>query len=96
MSDLVFWNQGTSAGSVGRGLSAEGRWAIALGIATLLVGLGAVMGGAFVALRSTGAPMILPGGLPPASPETLALFLCICGGVTVLLGAISIYKAHDL
>lgn len=96
MSDLGFWNQGTTAGSVSRGLSPEGRWAIALGIVALLVGLGAVVGGAYVALRSTGALMVLPGGLPPTTPESVALFMCICGGVTALLGAVSIYKAHDL
>lgn len=95
MAELGFWNQETSAAAAGRGLSSEGRWAVVLGVAALMIGLGTALGGAYVGFGSTGSSIALPAGLPPAAPETVAIFMFACGAVTVLLGAVSIYKAHE-
>jgi hypothetical protein len=95
MAELGFWNQGASAAAAERGMSSEGRWAQVLGVVALTIGLGTLLGGAYVGFGSTGVSVALPGGLPPASPETVAIFMFACGAVTMLLGAISIYKAHE-
>ena len=78
------------------GLTAEGRWAMALGVVALLIGLGAAAGGAYIGFASTVRLIALPAGLPAAEPETVAIFLLACGAITMLLGAISIYKANEM
>lgn len=77
-------------------LSPEGRWAMALGLVALMIGLGAAAGGAYVGFGTTARLITLPGGLPAVEPETVAIFMFACGAVTTLLGAISIYKANEI
>ncbi len=77
-------------------LSTEGRWAMALGLVALMIGLGAVAGGAYIAFRASARLISMPGGLAPMAPETVAIFMFACGAITTLLGAISIYKAHEI
>ncbi|MBW6396718.1 hypothetical protein KPL78_02615 [Roseomonas sp. HJA6] len=78
------------------GLTAEGRWAMALGIMALLIGLGAAAGGVYIGFASAVQLIALPAGLPAAEPETVAILLVACGAITMLLGAISIYKANEV
>jgi len=59
-------------------------------------GLGAAAGGAYIGFASTVRLIALPAGLPAAEPETVAIFLLACGAITMLLGAISIYKANEM
>jgi hypothetical protein len=96
MPELGVPGQGKTAASVNGGLSAEGHAPIALGLAAVLIGLGALVGGALVALDGRVGPLALPGGLPPMPRETVALFLLLSGGLTTLLGALCLSKAHDL
>lgn len=77
-------------------LTPEGRWAMALGVVALLLGLGSVAGGAYIGFNAAARLVSLPGGLPAAEPETVAIFLFACGAITMLLGVVSIYKAHDM
>lgn len=77
-------------------LSPEGRWAIALGLVALLIGLGATAAAAYVGLGPSGRILSLPGGLPSADAGTAAVVMAGCGVVTMLLGAISVYKAYDI
>jgi hypothetical protein len=69
---------------------------MALGMVALMIGIGAAAGGAYVGFGSSARLVALPGGLPAVDPETVALFMFACGGITTLLGAISIYKANDI
>ncbi|MEO3475668.1 hypothetical protein AAFN86_27695 [Roseomonas sp. CAU 1739] len=78
------------------GLSPEGRWAMALGVVALMIGLGAAAGGAFIGFGATARMVALPAGLPAVEPETVAIFMSACGALTMLLGVISIYKANDI
>ncbi|MBR0653394.1 hypothetical protein GXW78_27335 [Roseomonas terrae] len=76
-------------------LSSAGRWAMAMGVVALLLGLAAAAGGAYVGLGGPSRLMSLPLGLPAAESGVVGLFMIGCGALTMLLGAISIYKAHD-
>lgn len=77
-------------------LSQDGRWTMVLGVVALLFGFGASAAGAYVGFGASGRLITLPAGLPAAEPETVALFMFACGAVTMLLGAISIYKAYEV
>ena len=77
-------------------LSAEGRWAMALGLFALMLGIGAAAAGAYVGFGIAARLVSLPGGLPALEAETVAISMFACGAITMLLGAVSIYKAHEL
>lgn len=66
-----------------------------LGIVALLMGLGAAGAGAYVGFTTNGVPVTLPGGLPAAAPETVAIVMLLSGALTMLLGAVSIYRSED-
>jgi len=93
MSDIGFWGNRNDPFARDRGLSSDGRWALALGILAMLIGLAAALGGAYVGLGTSARLVSLPGGLPAAPSETVAILMFTCGAITVLLGAISLYKA---
>ncbi len=77
-------------------LSADGRWAMALGVIALLIGLGTATAGAWLSFGSRARLVSLPAGLPTMEAETLGIIVLACGVVTMLLGVISVYKAYDL
>ncbi|MBP0466241.1 hypothetical protein J5Y09_20105 [Roseomonas sp. PWR1] len=68
---------------------------MALGVIAMLLGLAAATGGALIGLGQTSRLIPLPGGLPAADPETVAIAMFACGAITMLLGVISVYKAQD-
>lgn len=68
---------------------------MALGIIAFLMGLGAAGAGAYVGFRTTGMLVPMPAGLPAAEPETIAIFMFVCGAITMLLGAISMYRSNE-
>ena len=68
---------------------------MALGIVALLIGLGAASIGAYVGFGTTGLLVTMPAGLPPVSPETAAMVMFVCGAVTMMLGAMSIYRSAE-
>lgn len=77
-------------------LSADGRWAMALGVVALLMGLAALAGGAYFGFATSARLVAMPAGLPAAEAETVGMFLFASGAVTMLLGVVSIYKANDI
>ncbi len=95
MSDIGYWNNRDHRSEQGRGLPPDGRWAIALGLVALMIGFGAMAGGAYLGLGISTRLIALPGGLPATPSETVAIIVASCGAVTTLLGIISLYKAHD-
>jgi hypothetical protein len=76
--------------------SLDGRLAVALGIVAILIGLGAIGTGAWIAYGNSAAVFALPGGMPPAEGQTVSLYLVACGALTTLLGGFSIYKSQDM
>jgi hypothetical protein len=66
-----------------------------LGIVALLMGLGAAGTGAYLGFSASGTPVALPVGLPAAAPETLAIVMLVSGALTMLLGALSIYRSEE-
>ena len=96
MSDIGFWGNRNDPFLRNRGLSSDGRWALGLGILAMLIGLGAAAGGADIGLGTSARLVSLPGGLPAAPSETVAILVFTCGAVTMLLGAISLYKAFTI
>ncbi|CAH0213536.1 hypothetical protein [Roseomonas sp. CECT 9278] len=76
--------------------SLDGRLAVALGIIAMLIGLGAIVTGAWIAYGNTATMFHLPGGMPPAEGQTISLYLVACGALTTLLGGFSIYKSQDM
>ncbi len=74
--------------------SQDGRWAVALGVVAMLLGLAAAAAGAFIGFGTSARLVALPAGLPAAEPEMVAIFMFVCGGITMLLGVVSIYKAN--
>lgn len=95
MSDIAFWNQRQHPGVQERGHVSDGRWAIALGLVALIIGFGAMAGGAYLGLGTSTRLISLPGGLPATPSETVAIIVASCGAITTLLGVISLYQAHD-
>jgi hypothetical protein len=77
-------------------MSPEGRWAMALGVLALLIGLAALVGGAYFGFGTSARLVAMPAGLPAAEAETVGMFLVACGAVTMMLGVVSIYKANDI
>lgn len=63
-----------------------------LGIVALVIGLVAAVAGLWVGFTTSGVPLALPGGLPAADPEMVAILMLLCGGVTMFAGALSIYR----
>ncbi len=80
----------------GNDLSSDGRWAMALGVIALLIGLGTATAGAWLGFGSRARLVSLPAGLPTMDAATLGMMVLACGVVTMLLGVISVYKAHDM
>lgn len=66
-----------------------------LGIIALLMGLGAAGAGAYVGFGSNGMMVSLPAGLPAAAPETIAIFMFVVGAITMLLGAVTMYRSNE-
>jgi hypothetical protein len=66
-----------------------------LGIIALLMGLGAAGAGAYVGFGSNVMLVPLPAGLPAVAPETIALVMFVVGAITMLLGAVSIYRSSE-
>lgn len=95
MSDIGFWNQREAQEARNRGYPPDGRWAAALGLVSLIVGFGAVAGGAYLGLGISTRLIALPGGLQATPSETVAIVMAGCGAITMLLGAVSLYKAHE-
>ncbi|WP_198376112.1 hypothetical protein [Neoroseomonas rubea] len=95
MSDVRGWDHRAVAISAAYDSASEGRWTMALGIVAMLLGLAAAAGGALIGFGQTSRLIPLPGGLPAAEPETVAIAMFACGAITMLLGVVSIYKAQD-
>lgn len=76
--------------------SLDGGLAVALGVVAILIGLGAIATGAWVAYGNTETMFQLPGGMPAAEGQTVSLYLVACGALTSLLGGFSIYKSQDM
>ncbi|MBB5690428.1 hypothetical protein GXW77_13335 [Roseomonas alkaliterrae] len=93
MSDLTMWNEGAEVVAETEDAVAADRWTALLGIAALLVGFTAALAGAWLGFGMAEMPVALPGGLPALAPEALAQFMGLTGGVTMLLGAVSLYRA---
>lgn len=93
MSDLTVWNDGADAVAVGEDGAAEDRWTGLLGVAALLIGFTAAMAGAWLGFGTAEMAIALPVGLPALAPEAVAQFMGCTGGVTMLLGAFSLYRA---
>lgn len=66
-----------------------------LGIIAFLIGLGAAGAGAYIGFGSSTAVVSMPAGLPAAAPETIAICMFLVGAITMLLGAISMYRSHE-
>ena len=77
-----------------RRLFTKGSLAMGLGIVALVTGLVAAAAGLWVGFTTSGIPVALPGGLPAAEPEMVAIVMLLCGGVTMFVGALSIYRAE--
>ena len=89
--------QGHRMSTYGGGSSApDAAVAVALGLAALFVGLGATMAGTWMAYWHGAA--LVPFGTMIAAPEpdTVSLYLVICGTVTTILGGLSIYRSQDM
>lgn len=76
--------------------SLDGRLAIGLGVVAMLIGLGAIVTGAWIAYGNSAAVFQLPGGMPAAEGQTVSLYLVACGALTTLLGGFSIHKSQDM
>lgn len=79
-----------------RGMPADGRLAVALGVIAVVIGCCAIGAGAWLAYGTSAAMLSLPGGLPAAESQTVSVYLVACGALTMLLGAISIYKSQEM
>ena len=72
-----------------------GCYDMGLGIIAILMGLGAAGAGAYLGFGTNGLQLALPAGLPAVAPETVAILMFLSGAITMLLGAISIYRADE-
>lgn len=66
-----------------------------LGIVAMLIGLGTAGAGAYLGTAAGGVALTLPAGVPTADPGTISIALLVLGGVTTLLGAVSILRSHE-
>ena len=78
-----------------RTLMTDGPWAFAFGLLALMLGLGATAGGVYLGLGTSTRMVSLPGGLPEAPSETVAIIMASCGAITMLLGVLGLHRAHD-
>lgn len=76
--------------------SAGGGPAVTLGLLGMLIGLGAIGTGIWLAYGDAAVVFHLPGGMPPAEGQTVSLYLIACGALSSLLGGFSLYKAQDM
>jgi hypothetical protein len=72
-----------------------GDHAMSLGVLAFLFGLGAAAAGAWLGFATQGALVVLPGGLPAMPPATLGIAMLAIGLMTMMLGALSIYRAQE-
>jgi hypothetical protein len=93
MSDLTVWNDGADVVEISEDSAAEDRWTALLCVAALLIGFMAAMAGAWLGFGAAEMAVALPAWLPALAPEVLAQFMGCTGGVTMLLGAFSLYRA---
>ncbi len=70
--------------------------AVALGLAAVLVGLGATLAGAWIAYWHGAALVSVGAMLAAPEPDAVSLYLVICGTVTTILGGLSIFRAQDM
>lgn len=96
MSDISFRDPRSHPFLPANGLSADGRWAMALGLIALMLGIGAAAAGAYIGFGTSARMIPLPGGLPSLEAETMAISMVACGAITMLLGVVSIYRAHEI
>lgn len=68
---------------------------MALGIIAMMLGLSSAGAGAYVGLTANRMLVPMPGGLPAMAPETVALSMFLVGALTMLLGAVTIYRSND-
>jgi hypothetical protein len=80
--------------ALGGGLTRDGRLSLLLGWLALLVGLATAAGAAYIGLSASTRLVSLPGGLPPAHAETVAIVIFACGAITMMMGVISIARAR--
>jgi hypothetical protein len=66
-----------------------------LGLIALLFGMGAAGAGAALGLSKARMLVELPGGMPAASPETMAIAMLAIGTLTMVLGVMSMYRANE-
>jgi hypothetical protein len=97
MSDAGMMNRdGGSKSNYGYGLSTDGRWAVALGVIALALGVGAIGAGVYVGFWMAGMPLGLPGALAEVPTETIAMGMVVTGGLTTMLGGISLQRAQEM
>lgn len=74
----------------------DGRLSVALGAVAILMGLAAIGAGIWLAYGNAGWMLTLPGGLPATEAQSVSVYLVACGALTMILGALSIYKSQDM
>ena len=97
MSDTGTFGRRTVEAAYSRGVSADdGRLAMALGVIAIIIGFGAIAAGIWLAYGNAVGMLALPGGLPATEAQTVSVYLVACGAVTMILGALSVYKSQDM
>lgn len=97
MSDTGAFGRRSVEAVYGRGASADdGRLAMALGAIAIIIGFAAIGAGIWLAYGNAVWLLTLPGGLPATEAQTVSVYLVACGAVTMILGALSIYKSQDV
>lgn len=96
MSDTSVFDRRSVQAIYSRAPTSDGPLAIALGIIAVIIGMGAVGAGAWLAYGSPMDLLTLPGGLPATEAHTVSVYLVACGAITMLLGAISLYRAQEM
>jgi hypothetical protein len=69
---------------------------VALGFVAVLVGLGATMAGAWIAYWHGAALVPFAGMTAAPEPDTVSLYLVVCGTATTILGGLSISRSQDM
>ncbi len=94
MSGIGFGYRRNQPSARAGNLSADGRRSRILGLLALLVGIVASAGAAYLGLAASARFIALPGGLPAAHAETVAIVVFACGTITMMLGVMSLYRAY--
>jgi hypothetical protein len=94
VSDFEYSRPGELPIDLGDGLNRDARLSTLLGWLALLVGLATAAGAAYIGLSASTRLVSLPGGLPPANAETVAIVIFACGAITMMMGVIRIARTH--